>query len=127
VNELMYHINPSLRTRTAVTETELNWLLERVDQMQGEIKDILRTAPGQKVPRFVIPQGCTAAAYSHIIRNKCKALVRLAYRHKAQGNNVDDLVFDFVNLYSGYFFSLAIKLNKDNHVEEAEFKSRVYK
>ncbi|MDR3174701.1 MAG: ATP--cob(I)alamin adenosyltransferase, partial [Treponema sp.] len=65
-------------------------------------------------------------AYSHIIRNKCKSLVRLLYRHRQQGNPAEDLLFDFINLYSGYFYSLSLKLNQDEGVEEIPFTSRVY-
>jgi ATP:cob(I)alamin adenosyltransferase len=128
LNELMYHINPSLRTKTAVTGEELDWLAGKVAEMQEEIKvDFDKTVPSRgKAPRFVVPQGCIAASYSHVIRNKCKSLVRLLYRHRAQGNPVADILFDFINLYSGYFFSLALKLNRDQGVEETEFTSRVY-
>jgi ATP:cob(I)alamin adenosyltransferase len=129
LNELVYHVNPTLRTRTAITGEELEWLRGRVEKLQEEVRDSFNAAaaPKPNVPRFVVPQGCSAAAYSHIIRNKCKAAVRLLYRHQQQGNKVDDIIFDFVNLSSGYFFSLALKLNKDEGVEEREFISRVYK
>jgi cob(I)alamin adenosyltransferase len=142
LNELMYHINPSLRKKTAVTGEELEWLRGKVTELQEAIKTGFdKAAPSRgKAPRFVIPQGCTAACYSHIIRNKCKSLVRLLYRHKERGNPegttgpsipagstpVDELIFDFINLYSGYFFSLALKLNQDAGVAETEFISRVY-
>jgi ATP:cob(I)alamin adenosyltransferase len=128
LNELMYHINPALRTKTAVTEEELEWLHRRVEEIQAEVRDSFDSAASKRgnAPRFVIPQGCTAASFSHIIRNKCKTLVRLLYRHQQQGNTVDDIIFDFINLYSGYFYSLALKLNKDNDVTETEFISRVY-
>jgi ATP:cob(I)alamin adenosyltransferase len=129
INELMYHINPSLRTKTAVTAEELEWLHKKVEKLQEEIRDDFdKLVPAEKKsPRFVLPQGCTAASYSHIIRNKCKSLVRLLYRHQQQGNQVDTILYNFTNLYSGYFFSLALKLNKDAGVKEVEFTSRVYK
>ncbi|MDR1587013.1 MAG: ATP:cob(I)alamin adenosyltransferase, partial [Treponema sp.] len=76
--------------------------------------------------RFVLPQGCTAASLAHIIRNRCKALVRLLSRHRQQGHKTDDILFDFINLFSGYFFFLALALNGESGVEELEFKSRVY-
>jgi cob(I)alamin adenosyltransferase len=128
LNELMYHINPSLRTRTAVSEAELDWLYGKVGEIQELIKaDFDRAAPSRDGgPRFVLPQGCTAACYSHIIRNKCKALVRLLYRCREQGNKAEPILFHFINLYSGYFFSLALKLNQDEGVEETPFISRVY-
>ncbi|MDR2052679.1 MAG: ATP--cob(I)alamin adenosyltransferase, partial [Treponema sp.] len=128
LNELMYHINPCLRTKTTIVEEELNWLRDRVEGIQREIRESFdaAAAPRKNKPRFVIPQGCPAASYSHIIRNKCKALVRLMYRHEEQGHKVEGILFDYVNLFSGYFYSLALKLNRDEGIPETEFISRVY-
>jgi ATP:cob(I)alamin adenosyltransferase len=127
INELMYHINPSLRTRVTVTADELRWLEERTETLKQETRDSLRGFPGKPgTPIFVIPQGCAAAAHSHVIRNKCKALVRLLSRHEQRGNKVEELLFDFINLYSNYFYYLALKLNKDQGVGETQFISRVY-
>jgi ATP:cob(I)alamin adenosyltransferase len=128
INELMYHINPSLRTHVAVTRAELYWLEEKTAELREAVRESFdRAAPLRgKAPRFVIPQGCTPAAYSHIIRNKCKSLVRLLYRYQQQGSTVEDILFDFINLYSGYFYLLALKINQDQSVEEVEFTSRVY-
>ncbi|GAA0222681.1 ATP:cob(I)alamin adenosyltransferase [Metaclostridioides mangenotii] len=118
INEIMYHINPSLRTKVAVTEEELSWLAKKVSDIQEEVKDTFT--------KFVLPQGCIQASYCHVIRSKCKSLIRLLSRYKQQGNDVEDILFDFVNLYSGYFFVLALKLNKEDGLEETEFTSRVY-
>lgn len=119
VNELIYHMNASLRTKVSVTEEELKWVESRTLYYQEEVRD--------RVNKFVTPQGSIEGSYAHIIRSKCKALVRLLHRHKEQGNNVDQILFDFANLFSGYFFILALKLNKDNNIEETEFISRNYK
>ncbi|MGL5329794.1 MAG: ATP:cob(I)alamin adenosyltransferase [Peptostreptococcaceae bacterium] len=119
INDLVYHMNASLRTKTSVSKEELLWLENRTNTYQEEIKN--------RVNKFVIPQGCTSASYAHIIRTKFKALVRLLHRHKEQGNTVDEILFDFANLFSGYFFILALKLNKDENVDETEFVSRNYK
>jgi ATP:cob(I)alamin adenosyltransferase len=121
VNELMYHINPSLRTHTAVRAEELAWLDEKTDALRARAG-----MKREKGARFVLPQGCTAASLSHIIRNRCKALVRLLSRHRQQGHKTDDILFDFINLFSGYFFFLSLTLNRDSGLEEIEFKSRVY-
>lgn len=117
INELMYHINPSLRTKVAVTAEELQWLDEKTRHLQKELP---------KNGGFFIPQGCTQAAYSHVIRSKCKTLVRLLSRFQQQGNPVDDILFDFLNLYSGYFYFLALWFNKNHGIEESPFVSRVY-
>jgi cob(I)alamin adenosyltransferase len=123
INELMYHINPSLRTKTTVSAEELEWLYRKTQALQMAVKE---TLPKSDEPVFVIPQGCTQAAYSHVIRNKCKALVRLLSRYQQQGNTADEILFDFINLYSGYFYLLSLWFNKNHKVEEHLFRSRVY-
>ena len=119
INELVYHLNASLRTFVSVTDDELNWLYERTKTYEKEVKGLFQ--------KFVLPEGGVAGSYCHVIRTKCKALVRLIHRHKEQGNNVDDIILDFANLLSGYFFILALKINKDEGLEETEFISRNYK
>ncbi|MEF9951006.1 MAG: ATP:cob(I)alamin adenosyltransferase [Clostridium sp.] len=119
INEIMYHINASLRTFTSVTLDELKWVESKIEEYRVETKD--------RCNKFVTPQGGEAACTAHIIRSKCKALARLMHRHEMQGNNVDPLLYNFVNLYSGYFFLLALKLNKMEDINETEFVSRNYK
>ncbi|MEG0642025.1 MAG: ATP--cob(I)alamin adenosyltransferase [Clostridium sp.] len=119
INELMYHINASLRTFTSVTNSELNWLEERTKAYSDDVHD--------RCTKFVTPQGGEAACISHIIRSKCKGLVRLLHRHETLGNEVDPLLFNFANVFSGYFFVLALKLNKMEDIDETEFCSRNYK
>ena len=119
INELVYHMNASLRTFVSVTEDEVKWLESRSLIYQDEIKG--------RINKFVLPEGGVSGSYAHIIRTKCKALVRLLHRYREQGHKVDELLFDFANLLSGYFFILALKLNKDEGIEETEFISRNYK
>lgn len=119
VNELMYHLNPSLRTKTTVTEEELIWLEQRYIYHSEYVKE--------RFNKFVLPEGSRQSGFCHVIRSKCKALVRLTSRYKERGNNVDEIIFDFANLFSGYFFVLALKFNKDENIEETEFISRNYK
>jgi cob(I)alamin adenosyltransferase len=123
INELMYHINPSLRTETFVTAEELEWLLQKTTILQNSVAE---TPPKGNAFTFYIPQGCTQAAYSHLIRSKCKVLVRLLSRHHQQGNAVSQILFDFCNLYSGYFYFLALWFNKNHGEKECPFISRAY-
>ena len=123
INELMYHINPSLRTRTMITVDELNWLYQKSQSLHMEVEEDL---PKRKGPSFFLPQGCTQAALSHVIRNRCKTLVRLLSRYQQQGNHVNNILFDITNLFSGYFYFLALWFNKIHGVKEQPFFSRVY-
>lgn len=116
--ELVYHINPSLRTFVSVTHEELKWLENCTLRLQEETRS--------RCERFVLNQGCEDACRAHIIRVKFKALTRMLYRYIYCGNRVENILLDFTNLLSGYFFYLALKLNQLNGVDEIEFVSRNY-
>lgn len=118
IAELVYHMNSSLRTKTCVYKSELDWLHHRCL--------IYHECTNHNYKRFVLPQGTIAAAHSHIIRSKCKMLVRLMHRYEEKGNIVDPLLYDFANLLSEYFFLLALKLNAMENEKELEFISRSY-
>ena len=113
---LIYHINPTLRTRMTVTEDEVARLAAAVDRLQAE----------SGVHGFVLPQGCEAACTAHLLRVKGKCLVRLLYRHMQQGHTVPPLLVDVCNLLSGYFFLLALKLNALTGTAEEAYVSRNY-
>ena len=119
VCELVYHINPSLRTKTTVTKDELDKLERIVNRLHGEVDE--------RCNLFVLPRGSETGSLAHILRVKCKSLVRLLYRHLHQDHQVDEILFDFTNLLSGYFFLLALKLNALEGVDEVAYVSRNYK
>lgn len=117
MNELTYHANPTLRTRLSLTQAEINWLAGRVAFWEQEV--------GQ-TKEFVLPQGCQAACMAHTLRVRGKEIVRLLHRHAATGHNVPPLLFDYFHLFSGYFFMLALWLNKQQGIAETPFASRNY-
>ncbi len=116
--EMIYHINPTLRTRLTVTEEECDRLREAVDRLQAQVQD--------SCGGFVLPAGGEPACEAHLLRVQAKKLVRLIYRHIEMGNEVPDLLLDITNLLSGYFFYLALWLNRLEGVEEIPFVSRNY-
>ncbi|MEG2698761.1 MAG: ATP--cob(I)alamin adenosyltransferase [Ruthenibacterium sp.] len=116
--ELLYHMNPTLRTQLTVTEAEKCRLLAATQR--------LRDASGARCERFVLTQGCEAACTAHLLRVQSKNLVRLLYRHAQQGHSVPPLLLDLANLLSGYFFHLALRLNQLADVDEAAYESRNY-
>lgn len=115
--ELIYHMNPTLRTSLTVTEEETLRLAEMVDRLQKE----------STVHGFVLPCGCQSACTAHLLRVKAKCLVRLLYRYLQRGHEVPDRLLDLCNLLSGYFFLLALKLNVLEGVEEHSYRSRNYR
>ena len=116
--ELIYHVNPTTRTKLTVTEEEIAWLLERVNAMNELTYEENRP--------FVLPMGTICSSYAHILRAKAKNIVRLLYRMDYGGKKIDPQLYDVVNLLSGYFFMLALYLNQLENGEEVPFVSRNY-
>ncbi|MDR1773906.1 MAG: hypothetical protein LBR30_03400 [Clostridioides sp.] len=184
IDELIYNLNPTMRTHLTITQEEIDWLITKTTQLQEETYVEGRL--------FVLPAGSKRASLAHIIRTEMKGLVRLMYRieynainlksdnekkvdvesninlksnnekevyiepnikvdiesninsthlnsnsknkckfddyeGEYEGNKVQNEVFDIGNLLSGYFFYMALKLNKLDGIEEIEYKSRNYK
>ena len=80
VCELIYNVNPTLRTFFSVTEGEIAHLREAVERLERECVG--------RCGLFVLTQGCEAACTAHILRVDAKCLVRLIYRHARQGHDV---------------------------------------
>ena len=74
----------------------------------------------------MLPAGSPRACVAHVLRTDGKRLVRLLYRFAQRGGKVEDALFDFANLLSGYFFLLALALNHADGVPERPFESRNY-
>lgn len=118
VCELIYHLNPALRTPLKVTEAEKDRLLSASERLRARCEG--------RCQRFVLTQGCEAACVAHVLRVGAKDLVRLIYRHVHQGHEVSPLLIDIANILSGYFFHLALCLNALSGVPEYPFVSRNY-
>ena len=116
--ELLYHLSPALRGTVHVITDDLVQLEKMVERLQEETS--------HRSKSFLLTQGSRSGALSHVLRTKCKALVRVLYKHNHQGHVVEDILFDITNLLSGYFFFLSLKLNELDGVCEIEYVSRNY-
>lgn len=117
--ELVYHMNPTLRTKLTVTKEEKDWLVLKTENLRKEV--------GKRCQRFVLTQGSNSACQAHMLRVQGKSLVRFLYAYIEQGHEVEPMLIDLANLLSQYFFYLALKLNELDGVDEIEYISRNYK
>lgn len=115
--ELIYHVNPTTRTKLTVTEEEIAWLLERVNAMNELTYEENRP--------FVLPMGTICSSYAHILRAKAKNIVRLLYRMDYGGKNWSAAVW-CSQLTLRLLFMLALYLNQLENGEEVPFVSRNY-
>ena len=119
ITELVYHLNPCVRSNTKLEGHELAWLFNRYEKYEFVTKE--------RESLFVLPYGTNLASTLHILRTKSKSLVRLLHHITEEGTKVDDSLFDFTNVLANYFFVLAMYANKLEEVDEIPFESRVYK
>ena len=57
-----------------LTEWDLNWINEIYMFYKNEYKGLVK--------KFLIPQGWFCICYAHVIRSKCKSIVRIIYVYK---------------------------------------------
>ncbi len=119
ITELVYHLNPCVRTKTNLEGFELAWLFSRYQRYEFVTKE--------RDSLFVLPYGTKLASTLHILRTKSKNLVRLLHQITEEGTWVNDSLFDFTNVLANYFFVAAMYANKLEEVAELPFESRVYK
>ena len=118
VDELIYHANPTLRTRFTVTGEEIAWLAGQVEALKRDTEGLCE--------RFVLPAGSPRSCVAHDLRVQGKALVRLVYRHCERTGDHQEQLIDLLSLLSEYFFLLALWLNREDGFRELPFESRNY-
>ncbi|ONI38089.1 hypothetical protein AN639_08370, partial [Candidatus Epulonipiscium fishelsonii] len=118
ITEMVYHLNPTLRTFLSVTQEEVNELLKYHDK--------LKSFTAGRCEMFVLPFGSRNATYSHIVRNSFKSLSRIAYAEERMGHSVPDLLHDILGILSNYFFYLSLYFNMTQDIDEIPFVSRNY-
>ena len=62
----------------------------------------------------------------HVLRSRCKAVLRIAYAIDREEKPVPAILLDFWNLLSNVFFQMALKENRLEGVSEIPFVSRSY-
>lgn len=119
ITELVYHLNPCVRTNTTLQLEELDWLYDRYKNYEYVTKN--------RESLFVLPSGTTLASTLHIVRTKSKQLVRLLHLIQEEGTFISDFLYDFTNCLANYFFTAAMYANLLENTKEIPFQSRVYK
>lgn len=101
----------------AIRDEDFEWLDQlyvRLMQENGPLR------------QFVLPAGCEGACALHVLRSRCKAVLRIAYAIDREEKPVPAILLDFWNLLSNVFFQMALKENRLEGVSEIPFVSRSY-
>ncbi len=114
---MVYHANGSLRGKMALHEKDLHELTLRYQTLIDKIGPI---------DYFVVPGGCEVACALHVLRSKCKAIVRIMVKIRKEEHHYSKLLSDFFQLLSNLFFLMALDVNQMEGVEEMIFHSTSY-
>ena len=112
--ELVYHANGSIRGKCAIHKEEVDELFHIYHTYFVEMK------------AFVLPDGCIGASYLHKARADVKSIIRIMHAIEKEGYNIEQDLFDFMNLLSNTCFMMCLYENKKEQYPEVEFVSKSY-
>ncbi|ARK22282.1 MULTISPECIES: hypothetical protein [Sporosarcina] len=114
---MAYHLNGSVRGKTAIFSEDVEKLSEMYDFYTDETQSL--------IDRFVLPQGTHAACVLHVCRSEAKKSVRALHKVSLE-REVPDILFDYTHLLANVLFVMAVYTNKVCGVEEIQFVSKSY-
>lgn len=95
---------------------------EDIEFLEKEIDRLQEQLPPLK--KFVLPGGCSAAAFLHLARTVARRLERKIVHAREEGLTVFDSSLAYVNRLSDFLFTAARFANKEFGVEEPLWNSR---
>lgn len=82
---------------SGITDKTIERVEREIDRLDSEVPNLRQ---------FVLPGGCTSAAYAHVCRTVCRRAERAVYRLEEDAM-VEEPVLIFINRLSDYLFILA--------------------
>ncbi len=116
--ELVYHANGSMRGKIAITQDEVDTLLEMQENLRNQL------GPWKQ---FVLPEGSLGATHLHVLRSRAKSVVRIMHKIDTEPEREKIIILhDFWNLLSNILFLMALIENKLEGIPEQVFTSKSY-
>lgn len=97
-----------------ISVSDIEYLEKRMDEMDEKLPEMRS---------FVLPGGHVAVSTAHICRCVCRRAERLCVALK-ENEEVNDLILQYLNRLSDYFFVLSRQLTVDFNVKEIPWKPR---
>lgn len=110
LQELVYHLNGSLRGECAVALADVQWLRQNYNKALATRNTRAKTTEGKG--QFVLPAGVASAACLHVARCHAKAVVRIMWRLQKQGIEVPRHLLEWANLLANHLFLMAEASNQ---------------
>ncbi len=96
-------------------EQDVTLLELAIDAMEKELPPLRH---------FILPGGHTAVSFAHVARTVCRRAERQVVL-LSENAQVDDIIIQYLNRLSDYFFVLSRKMTQELQVEEVKWIPRV--
>jgi len=94
-----------------------------IAMLENEMDEMDASLPPLR--NFILPGGHSTVSLCHVCRTVCRRAERLAVALHQSGDPVEDIVLQYLNRLSDWFFVLARKLAQDLKAEEVIWKPRL--
>ena len=118
IQEIIYHINGSIRGKLAVDETDLQWLHLRYNIYRQECED--------RRIGFILPRGKHPIAALNLAKCNIKKVLRQLVIIDNAGIEIPAIISPMLNLLGNMFFILTLVINKRRNQLETPFISKSY-
>lgn len=116
---LAFHVNGSIRGKLAIEESDVQWVLDRMQYYRREL--------GELEHSFVLPRGTAPVPQLHQARSSAKKAIRAMVRVEQEGREVPDVLPRICNALCNLFFLMTLVCNLRRGVQEVPFVSKSYK
>lgn len=123
IQDRLFTLGSILATEPGNNKVKVPQLQESdIEFLENEIDKMNETLPEMR--SFVLPGGHTTVSYCHISRCVCRRAERLVI-HLSEEEEVNELVFKYLNRLSDYLFVLSRKITQDLGVNEIPWVARM--
>lgn len=97
-------------------ESDVIWLEQKIDEMNEELPEMRS---------FVLPGGHIASSTAHVARCVCRRAERICVGMQETGEEVPQLIVQYLNRLSDFLFVLARFIAHKNGAEDIPWRARV--
>lgn len=119
IQPLAFHVNGSIRGKLAIEESNVQWVLERMQHYRHEL--------GEREHAFVLPRGAAPVPQLHQARSSAKKAIRAMVRVEQEGREVPAVLPRLCNALCNLFFLMTLAVNLRRGLQEVPFVSKSYK
>lgn len=122
IQEELFTIGANLASDPVKNRMELPMIAEEdISRLENLMDEMEKELPEMK--SFVLPGGHPAVSTAHVCRCVCRRAERLCVALD-ENEEVNELILQYLNRLSDYFFVLSRKLTQEFEVEEIPWKPR---